>query len=78
MLKGMGCHSSVCPILPAYRTTSDIFVFRMSDSFHLSDNRQYATPKKQGLSANQTILVSTFLSMKFVAYVVFYIASFVL
>ena len=36
------------------------------------------TPKKQGLSANETILVSTFLSMQFVAYVVFHIAGFVL
>ena len=34
--------------------------------------------KKQGLSADETILVSTFLSMQLIAYAVFYIAGLVL
>ncbi len=67
-----------CPIFPTYRTTNYAIGLRLSDSSYLSDIRQYATPKKQGLSANETILVSTFLSMQFVAYVVFHIAGFVL
>ncbi len=70
-----------CPILPAYRTTRYAIGPRLSDSSCLSDKplckRQHAN-KKQGLSANETTLVSTFLSMQFVAYVVFHIAGFVL
>ena len=50
---------------------------RSSDSSYLSDICQN-TAQKKGLSADETILVSTFLSMQLIAYAVFYIAGLVL
>ena len=73
----MGYRCSGCPILPAYRTSSDAIGLRLSDSSYLSDICQN-TAQKKGLSADETILVSTFLSMQLIAYAVFYIAGLVL
>ena len=50
---------------PAQHSTAEILLFP-------------TIQKKKGLSADETILVSTFLSMQLIAYAVFYIAGLVL